>query len=144
MAEETWESVAVPILNAISELDQVDIISVSELAERANVDPDNAQAELELLIAGGFVRGRFLDGLGADRDYCDPGLAPAGARAVGRWPPEAVYDALLQILGQRISDEIDPAKRTKLQQFRDSLLQIGQSVAAEVLASLIRSPFGLR
>jgi hypothetical protein len=146
MAEDTWNPVALPILNAIAQIEHedVDIISVSALAERANVDPGDAEAELELLMDGGFVRGHFLGGAGADRDYCDPGLAVPGARAVRRWPPEDVYDALVQILDQGISDEaIDPATRTKLQRFRDSLLQIGQSVATDFLVQLINSQMGL-
>lgn len=149
VAEDSWYRRALPILEAIAGLEgDVPIISLGDLGGRAGLTPDEVDLELRRLISAGYALGAVQGFLtGGDKTswiYEGVGLAERGARAVGKWPADDAYDALLQILDRRIADEgTDPTTKTRLQRMRDTMVEIGQGVAGSVLAALLKSGLGL-
>lgn len=78
------------------------------------------------------------------RSYVGPFLHERGARAVGQWPSDDPYKALLAVLDRRIYDEkTDPETKGKLSRLRESFVDVGQGVGTGVLSSLIRAAAGL-
>jgi hypothetical protein len=71
-------------------------------------------------------------------------LLERGARAVGQWPTDDPYEALLALIDERLLDaNLDEETQTKLQRFRNALIDVGKGAAGGLLAALIRSSVGL-
>lgn len=147
MAEDRWYSRALPILEAVSRRELEPNISIHELAREADLEPLPVSVEVERLIESRHLVVKDLARpLSSDRAtgrLLLPHLGERGARAVGAWPAEDPYDNLLAVLERRISEEPDEERKSKLRRFRDTVQEVGKSVASDVLAALIKAGTGL-
>lgn len=144
MAHDTWRSIAVPILNnfASKENPESEIITIGKLAEVVDSDAASVADEVERLIRGGYMTGNLRKLLtGGDPSpwpLVGAKLLERGARVVGMWPPEELYQAILSILDQ-VEQISDQPTRTSLQNLRSAFLNLGANTSAAVLAALISS-----
>lgn len=150
VAESTWETVAVPILEAVDRLQReqggAPPLRLAEIAEEAGLTIDQVDAEIDLLVTGGWLGYEVVRMSGGKATYRlnHAGVYEKGARIIGRWPPDDPFDALLEMLDARLAEEgLDEDTRTKLERFRGGLLDVGKNVAGGVLTALVRAGVGL-
>ncbi len=126
--DETWYSRALPILQAVREVegtDEAHAIPIGALAERLSLDPGHVAVEVERLIEGGYLSEKLVKPMGG-RDVrpwriSNARLAPAGARAVRAWPSSDPYEALLALLERRLAEAPDEDTRSRLRKVRDTI-----------------------
>lgn len=137
-----WEATQ-PILQTIVELyDQADPgedVSQMDVCKRLvkpEGDPGVSRA-FEVLERSGYVEKRWeIDNV--------PGpltVAPTekALQMASDWPTSGAValEKLLAILDQRIADTPDEEEKGKLRAFRDSVVDVGENIAAEVLVKLM-------
>lgn len=144
VTKDRWYSCALPLLEAIRELEDAGVhdISVADLAEKTGLTTLIVHTELRRLIGEGrYVLGEFeLDGLGADPAQgilMGFQLAEEGARAVGVWPAKDPYEALLTILERRIAEAPDEPTRSGWRKVLDGVTKLGGEVGTNVLATAL-------
>jgi hypothetical protein len=137
MAEETWYSLALPVLEYLSTVEPLSLPNVGDIADALCADPMAVATEIDRLADAGFIRGRLHKTMsgGNPRPWFieDPELAERGARVVGLWPAEDGYEALLALVERHIAEEADEDERSKLRRFAASLDDVGKSVAVAIL-----------
>jgi hypothetical protein len=149
MVDDTWDNRAVPILEHVATLEATGApFNLPHVAETLGCSRSEVQIEVDRLRSGGYLGGDLVqkgDGAGGIVvwDFRRPRLLEKGSRAVGQWPSDDPYDALLSLIEQRLDDETDPETRTKLERLRATLLDVGKGVAGGILGSLIRAGLGL-
>jgi hypothetical protein len=146
MTEETWERVALPLLRQIADAEQQHLpgLDMDAVARELGLPAHEVKAELDRLIEAGFVADKVAKHLGGSVHLASPRLSEKGARAVGMWPSNDPYDALLALLDRRLLDDsLGDEERTKLQRVRATLTDVGKSTVAGVLAALVKSGIGL-
>lgn len=89
----------------------------------------------------------YIDGIVATTqqdifDLLNIRLLERGRRAVGQWPAEDQYAALMQVLERQIATSEDPTERTKLERLRDAALGLGEGMVATILNAWARSLAG--
>lgn len=149
MVHDTWYTRALPILEAISKIEvETSLVQLGDLARETGCTAEEVDIELERLLragyAGGTISRTMTGGRAEPWSYVNPILEERGARAIGQWPSDDPYDALIELLDRRINDDATDAEtRTKLQRLRGTLVDVGKGVAGGVLGSLIRAGLGL-
>lgn len=137
MAEDRWYTVALPLLEYFSTLPPHSMPTIGQLAEVLDMDPMVLVDEIDRLAGAGYIRGgvhKMMTGGNPTPWFVDQtGLEERGARAVGMWPCEDPYDALLAIIEDAEAGEPDEDRRSRLRKFRDSLQDVGKSVATALL-----------
>lgn len=148
MAEPTWETVAIPIMDAVDALQREGVGSVAlvKIAEQSGLTFEQVEAEIDLLVAAGYVGYEVVREQGRPRaarlNFAQ--VYEKGARIIGRWPSSDPYDALLELLDRRILDDrIDDDTRSSLRKLRGALVDVGKGAAGGVLAALVRTGLGL-
>lgn len=147
MADETWTSVALPLLEQIGahEADAV-MAGAGALAAELGLDIGLVNVELERLMGDGYIDAdQRVEGFGSNKvTLLAPRLTGVGARAIGKWPSSDPYDALLNLLDERILDpHLDEETKTKLARLRSTIVDVGKGATGGVLAALIRGAIGL-
>jgi hypothetical protein len=136
MAEDTWYQLALPVLEYLSHREPFTFPNVGEMADALGADPNAVVVEIDRLAEAGYIRGgvRKMATGGDPRPWMfhQPELAERGARAVGMWPAEDPYDALLALVERRISEEADEERRSKLRRLAGSLADLGKSVGTAI------------
>lgn len=140
MIDDKWRTRETPILEAIAEIeakgdphaDFDEIVEATGLGEadvsqglRALYDADYLTGTNPGVRANGWFRldqVRFLE---------------RGRRAVGQWPPADAYDALLVEIDARLETATE-RERSLLDQFRQSVIAVGESVAGALLVDVAR------
>jgi hypothetical protein len=173
VVESTWESLALPVLQAIYVREERGMLppgahepgSIEHFKEMA-LDSREAEAE-------GVTRLRYASEVSNELPLPDWEVRPAierlhqddylylrraksphrylnemrltgrGLRAIGVWPSENSYDALLHMLESMIESEQDPEEKSKLERLRESLQGIGRDVFVALFTSLVRQTAGL-
>ena len=148
MAESTWETVAVPILEEVAarETDGRGMIDYREFADVTGADVEAVAAEVDRLLGAGYLSGRIEKAMGGPANYSlsNPRLAERGSRTVGQWPADNAADALLELIDQRLaSPDTSPETKSKLKGLRSAVGEVGKSVATVVLVALVKSQTGL-
>jgi hypothetical protein len=149
MADETWESRAIPIMDLIAaNEDPHALTSLDEFSDATGLSHVEVEVELERLINAEFIEGKIHRTMsGRNRGHWRlPGamLLERGSRAVGQWPSDDPFDALLELIDQRILDgSLDDDTKSRLKQLRSTLVDVGKGAAGGVLAALIRTGLGL-
>jgi hypothetical protein len=144
VATDTWNIVALPILEYVAELElegPVDTNSTA-LAAALSVSHGSVLVEMRRLIDDGFVAAEQPGGsLGSnEEDYFELRLAERGARVVGRWPADDPFDSLLALLDRRLADPaIDVETKSKLRKLRSTLGEIGKTTAGAVLSAYLKA-----
>lgn len=144
MALSTWETREQRALEAIFEAEEADqdAFSTVDLAESLGIDISKARRSARALYEAGYIYGSDASTT-AGFDLLGMRLLERGRRAVGQWPSEDVYDALVRLLQAQIAEEEDPERRTRLQRLLTSVTEVGKDVAGGVLVSLARQVLGL-
>jgi hypothetical protein len=139
MAQPTWLTREVPILEAIAEIEAVPKASIwmNRLAEITRLSERDAGVGFLALVEDGFVTFGTRTGSGENFLVVAPKLRGKGRRAVGQWPPDGM-DALARLLEERIASEPDEDKRSRLIRLRDALADLSQDVLRGVLTDWAR------
>ncbi len=142
--DDTWYSRAVPILRAVREVEGTDesyVLQIGSLADRTGLDPNHIVVEVERLIDDGFLAGKLAKLMtGGDvRPWHvnNARLAPSGARALGLWPSNDPYEALLALLERRVTEAPDEDTRSKLRKVRDTIAGLGRDVGSNLIANVL-------
>ncbi len=149
MAEETWNSRAIPIMEAIAvNEDPHEMVTLDDLSQATGLSHVEVEVELERLIDGEYIQGdihRTMAGGQRGHWRLDGSvLLERGSRTVGQWPSDDPYEALLALIDKRLLDTtLDEASKTKLQRFHSTLVDVGKGTAGGVLAALIKASVGL-
>ncbi len=144
MSSETWYSRALPILEAVRDVEGTEearALPIGGLAERVELDPSHVAVEVERLIEGGYLSEKLVKPMGG-RDVrpwriSNARLAPAGARAVRLWPSSDPYEALLALLERRVAEAPDEDTRSKLRKVRDTIMGLGRDVGSNLMANVL-------
>lgn len=141
MAEERWYSRALPLLEAIDDLEQegVDSVTVNGLTDKTKLTPRTVHGELRRLV-GRYIGGQYEEGWSDD-----PGenllmglhLTEDGSRAVGAYPPRDPYEALVAILERHVAEAPDEPTRSKWRKVLDTVTGLGRDVGSNVLANVL-------
>ena len=145
MAEPTWDSIAIPLLNRIAnaEDDSEDMLEVEDLSNEMDEDPALVMNELRRLLDGRYV------GTTLDTDFVGrgtlmmPHLLERGARMVGKWPTADPFDALIQYLERGAADEDDPETKKALKMAAGTLGDVGKGVLTGVLTNYVKAVMGM-
>jgi hypothetical protein len=140
-----WNEVALPILAYVSRTDfDYEHVTVGELAEAISVDVRSVATELRRLLEGGYLGGELAEyvvapgGEGCWR-MVGTRLTEKGSRAVGPWPPDELYQALVQVLDRQIESAADEGERSKLLRLKGVVRDMGVATMSGVLAELLAS-----
>lgn len=138
MADSTWDSIAIPILEAVAAEEKLG--RRPDLARVVNVTglaPDEVARELEALLDGDFVEGSDTSSL-TSFDVGSLRLLERGKVAVREWPGDDAYSALIELIERRIADEKDPEHKGKLAKLREAIVAIGTGAGGNLFAELVR------
>lgn len=142
--DDTWYSLALPILEAIRDLEGSDesyALTIGSLADRTGLEPRQIAVEVERLIDGGFLSAKLAKPMaGGDvRPWHvnNVRLSPAGARVVGLWPSDNPYEALLAVLERRVAEAPDEETRSKWRKVRDTIGGLGRDVGTNLIANVL-------
>jgi predicted ArsR family transcriptional regulator len=143
MLDDTWEAIALPIMTYVGSTNQFTgwPITVGDLADAVGASPEDTYEELVRLVGAGYLTAEITPYLGtpvARYNVFNPQLEERGARAVGKWPPEEMYDALLAQLERRLEATTDAEARGRLERFRTALADIGKSTASALLVEVMK------
>lgn len=146
MAERTWDEREQPLLEAVFELEEEGehptSITTEALAERSGLDESKTvQAVWGLGLADYLV---LRDGstMGGNRSYYGISLMEKGRRSIHQWPPEAGYEAFIELLRMQQAQEDDPEQKRKLGKVIDAASDVGKDVLGSVVSALIRQGIG--
>lgn len=135
MAQPTWQTREIPILEAIAELERQtprDSVTTPALARMAEISERDASLGFRALVEDGFLSYATLTTGGGTYFHADqPMLRGKGRRAIGQWPPDGM-NGLVRLLEERIASEPDEDKRSRLIKLRDALADLGQDVLRDV------------
>lgn len=142
--DESWYSRALPILEAVRDVESTDesyLLQIGTLADRTGLDPRHVVVEVERLLDGSYLSGKLTKLMtGGDvRPWhvSNVRLAPLGARAVGLWPSNDPYEVLLALLERRLAEAPDEDTRSRLRKIRDTITGLGRDVGTNVIANLL-------
>ncbi|PZS10836.1 MAG: hypothetical protein DLM55_03340 [Acidimicrobiales bacterium] len=124
--ESTWNSRDLPVLDAIVSINDATRrdVNSSELEQATGLDEDDIQRALTAL--GDTYLRRVLR------------VTDEARRAVGMWPKQELVGAIDRL----IAETQDPTQKSKLQRFRDAVLELGTKLASEVIVKLVTTPLG--
>lgn len=143
MVEDTWRSVALPLMEYIHEHGgMLTVLSVEQLSSGTGLEPLVVAEEIDRLAEAGYLAG----GLQKTMTGGDPrpwflkraALAEKGLRVVGAWPSEDPYDALIETLDRRIAAASDEPTKGRLQALRTSVAEVGKATIAGLIVELTK------
>ena len=136
MAESTWEHLEQPILEAVAELeDTQDPLGIEGIAEHSGLPADEVRIGVKRLLDTDLMTGKELAGFGV-YDVLGIRLLPRGRQVVRQWPSSDPADALLDVLAERIAQEKDPEKRSRLERLRDAVSSVSKDVIAGTIVAV--------
>ena len=136
MTQDTWNSIALPIMRIIrARADRRP--SFYQVVELSGLEQKAVEREMRELIHGGYVGDLEASSL-ARFDALDLHLHAKGKVAIKEWPGADAYESLLQLVQQRLDAERDPARRSRLSGFLEALKDLGTNAGGELLAGLLR------
>jgi hypothetical protein len=141
----TWEDREEPILLAVWRYDEQGEteIGLAEIAEAAGLDPQLTRRVARALVEEGYMDGASVSLLGGGYELRAPRLRERGRVAIGQWPTQDGYEALLQAVDERIAATSDPAEKTRLERFRAAAGDVGKNVVGALLTAALRGYAGL-
>lgn len=141
-----WQTEALPVLRAAyrqnEDPERLDITSRT-IAEELGREPGDERTLLTLhsLLDASYITGYpGISQADFGRQITHVAVTPEGLKSVAGWPgsPEAAASSFLAMLEEAIGNA-SPEERGKLERLRDSVLTVGQSTLAGVLAKVITS-----
>lgn len=145
MAERTWEDRELPLLETVFQLEEAgehpSSITTEALAERSGLDEGRTVQTVWGLGLGDYLVLKDGSTMG-NRSYYGISLMEKGRRSIKQWPPEAGYEAFLDLLRMQQAREDDPEQKRKLGKVIDSVSDVGKNVLGSVISALIRQGIG--
>ena len=140
MAVRTWETIELPILEAVVGMeDAVRSVTVANIAEASGLSTTHVSHGLRRLADGGYVTGRRIHGTGLPFELIGVRATELARRATGQWPAADPYAELMLALELRIDATADLEARGKLERLRDAVAGVGRDVITGVLTALATS-----
>lgn len=147
MADDTWATVALPILRWIAQAEGPQPITVGQLADDLELDAMIIANELDRLVDGGYLFGQVVKTQtgGDPRPWflARRQLGPSGARAVGLWPSGDAGEVLLNVLRALEESTPDPEQKTRLRGAVEALGGMARDLLVDVAASFAKKMAGL-
>lgn len=149
MAESTWETLALPILNHLASIEdeesQSGVLDSDTLAEALGQPVQRVDNELVRLYDSGYLRGNLQHaGMGSRRHHLvAPGISEEGSPDCREVATKRPYELLLRLVEQRISSASTSEERSRWQRFRDGLVDVGKSGAGGLVVELTKAATGL-
>ena len=116
MADDTWYSVAVPILEYVHDHGgPMKFLEIVNIAQGTALDASVVGPEVDNLVHTGYLRGELHRYLGQGEDggtLVGCSLGERGLRTIGAWPSDDPYEALLELLDRQIAASPDPAEKS--------------------------------
>lgn len=147
LSGDSWNQVVLPMLEALLKAEQEDSeIYADEIRKLLPAVPERQfHNTMESLISAGFLAGKaYHEGGQRYPEYLNLRLLGPGRQAVGDWPANNPFAVLLNVLDDAINASEDAEERTRLERFKASALEVGQSVVTGVLTSVATQAAGLR
>jgi hypothetical protein len=148
MASDTWNSVAVPLLEHFAEREakyaqSTRATDTLDIAQATGLELAAVELELKRLFDGGYLAGQFEGGSGADSGFVlVPTLTERGARAAGKWPSEDPAEALIAIVDRRLREAQSPEERTAWQKIKDGFTAVPGNVLGSLAVELGKAAAG--
>lgn len=147
MVQETWTTVAVPLLEQVLAGEQSDPnAATAAVLESANQD-GAVNRTLAALLDGGYLAGATPHWpLGAPRPQIVADvlrLTSKGRRAVGQWPSGQTGDVLIHVLETTVMQLPEGEARSRLHAFLAAAQEVGADVLSQVATNVIKSAAGL-
>lgn len=139
---DTYYSRALPILKFLATRDEVfGSVTIGEIASATGLKDAEAASELTRLTFDGFLQGELRQYFGpiTNGRLVGTALTEKGARAVGMWPSENLYDALLELIDRQIEMTTDEGSRSKLANLKGAMAAVGTGAAGTLLAQFLQS-----
>lgn len=141
MADDRWYRVAVPILEYVADHGgPLELLNVAMIADAIGVDRFEVAAELERLGNAGYLAGhlkKLMSGGDPSGWFLeDSSLGERGLRAVGAWPSDDPYNALIELLDRQIAATPDPAEKSRLAALKSSAAEVGKATIVGILTQL--------
>ena len=143
--ESTWDT-DLRVLRAVAEAQQerIPYFGVREISEKADLSQEET---IESLMALYEAAPPYIDAqplTGNDRVLSINGikLTERGRRTVGVWPSDNAYDALLDLLAERIQVEPDEEQKSKLQRFRETVQGMSRDVVVGLMTEAVKAGVG--
>jgi hypothetical protein len=145
LVDSTWDT-DLRVLQAVAEAEQerIPYFGVREISQKADLSQEEAIASLMALYeaAPPYIDARPLTGNDHVLAINGIKLTERGRRTVGVWPSDNVYDALLDLLGERIQTEADGEEKSKLQRFRDTVQGMSRDVVVGLMTEAVKAGVG--
>ena len=147
MVEDTWKSRALPILEFIAAQSDLNLMSIGTIADATSIEASDVVSEVERLIEGRYISSKLKKLMtGSDvRPWFLEGtrIAERGARTIGMWPSDDIFEDLLKVLELQIDSTPDNDTKSRLERLRSSLLGIGSSVGTALFTTWLQGIAGL-
>ena len=141
MQQDTWQTIAIPILEYVAHHESDGLIMIGDLADAIDADPMTVSQEVDRLAGAGYLGdavAKTMSGGDARPWHFRSILAERGARTVGMWPAADPYATLLDVIDRRIAEESEPTERSKLQKLRSGIAEVGKGVAIGILIEVAK------
>lgn len=137
-----WFAEDVPFLRALVEMEREEpggpLPFPGDVAVRAGLPVNSGNVLADRLNEGGYLRADVKrNGAGEIWVVMIRAITGEGRRAAGQWPSHDPFERLLDLLEQRIADEPDEERKSRLARLRDTLKELGKDVGSNVVANLI-------
>jgi hypothetical protein len=147
MVQETWTTVAVPLLEQVL-AGEVSDPNAATAAVLASANQDAAvNRTLAALLDDGYLAGATPHWpLGGSRPHIVADvlrLTPKGRRAVGQWPSGQTGNVLIQVLETTVMQMPEGEAKSRLHAFLAAAQQVGTDVLSQVVTNVIKSATGL-
>jgi hypothetical protein len=137
MAESTWESHAIPIVEAIARLETAHMGAHSlDVATETGLDADEVAKELFALLDGRYVSGRDFSDAAIVR-FIDLRPLERGKVLIGQWPGSDAFSILLDRIDQALASA-SPQESTRLRALKDALISVGARIGGSILGDVVR------
>lgn len=128
MADTTWSTVEVPILEAIASLESMNGTDAEAIASHVGIDLDVCLKALVSLIEAGYAIGRIDKFLGGTVKVRFVRLLERGKVQVGQWPSdEDIYENLLELLDRQMA-AADKAEQKRIGAVKDAVIKAGPNL----------------
>jgi len=139
VAKPTWVRREQLLLEAIAAAEEAgERVNTADLVETTGLGEVETQLGIRALYDAEFIDGSDATTMGDIFDLMLIRLLELGRQAVGQWPSEDQYAALLAVLDRQISEARDADERTRLERLRDAAIGAGREVAVSLLTAWTR------
>ncbi len=144
MAELTWDSRELPILEEVAAAEAVDqSLTSGDLVERTGITEAQVGRGLAALIDGDFIQAVDVSS-GGGKEFLEIELRERGRRAVGAWPPDVPsFAAFMDAVAAQIESAPDEEAKSKLRRLLEAAGGVGKEITTAVLVEYAKQASGV-